>query len=197
MGVGGDDLWNPKLVSFLSRHENLLMQISSSIRRTPSNSESHVSFLDFAYGVGFVWNPWRVKNTINAPHGCLTSIRTPLSVDNLTFPHCLNPKLWAATEPPGGRLFTTFAPAVRSYKSYTALVLSLKRFEQHKFHKKLTTSFSFAFFSPLPHLGFPEEAQCLFSSQKTLKWLLHKSKKRLSKLFLHLQSKSIPKLVPQ
>jgi hypothetical protein len=41
----------------------------------------------------------------------------------------------------------------------------------------------------LPHLGFPEEAQCLFSSQKTLKWLLHESKKRLSKLLLHLQSK--------
>jgi len=38
MGVGGDDLWNPKLVSFLSRQENLLMQISSSIRRPPGNS---------------------------------------------------------------------------------------------------------------------------------------------------------------
>jgi hypothetical protein len=45
-------------------------------------------------------------------------------------------------------------------QSYTALVLSLKRFKQHKFHKKLATSFYFFFFFP-PALRFSSRSSML------------------------------------
>jgi hypothetical protein len=52
-------------------------------------------------------------------------------------------------------------------QSYTAFVLSLKRFEQHKFHKELATSFSFAFFFP-PALRFSRRSSMLvFISKDT------------------------------